>query len=150
MPPRASMWLAACLLGGCSRIVHPDYHPEATYHVVQNVTYAHHVVQIGAGDTGGPRPTSNGSACRQGSAPACWADCFHEGAARACELLSLMFRTGDGVVPDAKVAAQLHARACALGDCAEQDDENRPADTVRTPGAVVIYGDLNGNVVIGR
>ena len=146
----AALLLFAC---ACSREVHPDFHPQTTY--VQNVTYARDVYNLGAeaprsadGRASGESRESRG--CSTGSAPACWSECFHQGRAWACELLSVMFRTGDGVFPDAAASARLHARACALGECARSDTPSGPGGNITSPGGVVVYGDLHGNVVLGR
>jgi hypothetical protein len=61
-----------------------------------------------------------------------------------------MFRTGEGVFPNRLTADNLHARACALGACMRVDSTAPPSGDVASPGSVVVYGDVNGPIIMGR
>jgi hypothetical protein len=158
MPTRAprrpvSLFALAMACAHCSRVYHPDYHPQATY--VQNLTYTRvYGIPVppessGADVAPGARaPAERG--CALGRPTACWNECFHEGRGWSCELLSVMFRTGEGVFPDQGVANNLHARACALGQCGRPEAGAAGAGQITSPGSVVVYGDVNGNIVLGQ
>jgi hypothetical protein len=145
--PRFAAILAFAACAHCSQEYHPDYHPE----YVQNVTYSRVYNVPDAAETITQKPDERG--CSMGRAAACWNECFHESRGWSCELLGVMFRTGEGVFPDQATADRLHERACALGPCGAKRNGGAPAPgagVVTTPGGVVVYGDMNGNVVLGH
>jgi hypothetical protein len=141
---------AALSSAHCSHEYHPEYHP------VQNVTYTR-VYTTGPSVTAAPTglvltpPADPGArGCALGRAPACYNECFHENRGWSCELLGVMFRTGEGVFPDRTTADNLHARACALGACMRPGSPVPAPGDVASPGSVVVYGDVNGPIIIGH
>jgi hypothetical protein len=151
---RAILVAAALSSAHCSHEYHPEYHPVQTY--VQNVNYTR-LYNTGEAATPGnvallafapPDPAARG--CALGRAPACYSECFHENRGWCCELLGVMFRTGEGVFPNRTTADNLHARACALGACMRPGSAPPSSGDVASPGSVVVYGDVNGPIIIGH
>lgn len=162
LPALAIAILAGATASACANEYHPEYHPVSTYSYVQNVTYARDIVNVQRA----PRPSPGASVerdvraalagsgaddapCADGGALACYRECFHGRASRACYRLGVMFDRGIEVVASPKTAARLYAMACRMGDCDEPPDAPAGAP-VTSPGTLVVYGNVNGNVVIGR
>ncbi len=155
----ASASACACVLfaSACTHEVHPEYHPEARYSYVQNVTYAENAWIAPPSSAGSPgvAPSlessyalgAGGDTCEGGRAQACWRECFKDATGESCARLADMFARGDGVTRSPDNARRLAQRACDLGTCGQR----RPAaGVVSSPGTVIVYGDFNGNVVLGR
>jgi TPR repeat protein len=158
--PRALAMLAVCAAPlACATTYHPEYHPETRYSFVQNITY------------GVPADTNH---CRLGLANECWNECFARTRVEACYLLSVMFETGNGVPQRRESAVRLAAVAAKLGYEPAAIDvvmaapyldlwrhetsargtrpkKARDKGMVRSEkGVVVVYGNLNGNVYVGK
>jgi hypothetical protein len=148
--------VAAALLVGlsaCSQTYHPEFHPEARYSFVQNISLG---------------PPAEVERCKLGRVPECWRACMDRSEGEACYLMGLMFQTGHGVRESREDAAQFVALAAKLGYAPASIDvdmaapyldlwghEAKPGPratkgTVTSPGAVIIYGDLKGDVYVGR
>jgi hypothetical protein len=148
-------WLA---LSACATTYHPEYHPEVRYSFVQNISYG---------------PPVEASHCRLGLANECWNECFARSRGEACYLLSVMFETGNAVPRRHDSAERLAAVAARLGyepaaidvtmaapyldlwrhERSARGERPKGADTavVRSEkGVVVVYGNLNGDVVFGK
>jgi hypothetical protein len=151
---RLAVAVLALASAQCTHEYHPEYHPEQRY--VQQVTYSRVYNVPGTATVANgsvvalPPASPDDRGCSLGRAAACWSECFHLERGWSCELLGVMFRTGEGVFPNAETAAKLHARACALGQCSPGNVAAVPPAAVTSPGNVVIYGDMNGNVVLGH
>jgi TPR repeat protein len=155
---RASFWgafLAALVSGACSRTYHPEYHPETRYSFVQNIS-------VGEGS----------ERCKLGRAAECWRECFHASRGEACYLLGLMFETGHGVARSHADAERMSSLARSLGyapasidvemaapyidlwrrggDRTPRGPQTQPSATVSSPGGVVVYGSVNGDVYVGK
>jgi hypothetical protein len=66
-----------------------------------------------------------------------------------------MFLTGNGVSRDIPNAHRLYSMACNLGDCGPKEPWPSPVaratpGSVSSPGSVIVYGNFNGNVYVGR
>jgi hypothetical protein len=97
----------------------------------------------------------DGGVCVEGHAPECWRDCFRRSSGSGCRLLGGMFLTGNGVSRDIPTAHRLYTLACNLGECSPREPWPSPVATptpgrVSSPGSVVVYGNFNGNVYVGR
>jgi hypothetical protein len=150
LTPRFAVIVLSFACAHCYEEYHPDYHPEYGQHV----TYSRVYNLAGAGENAlavaSKPPLAQERGCSMGRAAACWNECFHESRGWSCELLGVMFRTGEGVFPDQATADRLHERACALGQCGPRGATAPGAGVVTSPGSVVVYGDMNGNVVLGH
>jgi TPR repeat protein len=158
---RLASALAACAaasLVACAHEYHPEYHPETRTAYVQNVTYAQNAWVLPqpaniAPSTEGTYALSGGggggdAACAPGRPADCWRDCFKRASGDACLELASMYEAGYGVVPSHETAQRLKTRACELGACGPLRTAWR--GDVTSPGAIVVYGDFKGNVLIGR
>ncbi len=157
---RAFVSAVVCALPvACVSTYHPEYHPEIRYSYVQNISY------------GVPEGATH---CRLGLASECWNECFGRQSGEACYLLSVMFETGNGVPQRHESAERLAAVAGRLGYEPAAIDVTMAAPYLdlwrheTTPrgvrpsgardqgvvraekGVVVVYGNLNGDVVIGK
>jgi TPR repeat protein len=157
---RAFALVVACVASSaCVQTYHPEYHPEVRYSYVQNITY------------GVPVDTNR---CKLGRASECWDECFARSRGEACYLLSVMFETGNGFPRRHDSAERLSALAARLGyepaaidvtmaapylDLWRHDTSYRggrpsgvrDAGQVRSEkGVVVVYGNLNGEVYMGK
>jgi hypothetical protein len=124
---------------------------------VQNVTYAQNA-WVSTAPYPGVAPSTEGTyalgaaeldprACVPGRPAQCWRDCFKQSIGAACLELASMFEVGYGVVPNHDNARRLAARACELGECGPP----RPwRGDVTSPGAIIVYGDFKGNVLLGH
>jgi hypothetical protein len=137
----------ALLCVRCTHDYHPEYHPQVTY-AYTRVYNAPPEAPSPVAVVPAPDPSARG--CSLGRAAACWNECFHESRGWSCELLGVMFRTGEGVFPNPQTADHLHARACALGACAPNGAVVVPAGEVTSPGNVFVNGDVYGPIVVGR
>jgi hypothetical protein len=158
----AGCWLAvartvlAFAVGGCTETYHPEYHPENRYSFVQNIS------------VGSPGDTDR---CKLGRTAECWRECFHRSEGEACYLLGVMFETGHGVPKshaDARSMSQLAAKlgyapasidvemAAPYLDLWGHEGAGKPVDpkarggSVSSPGGVVVYGSVAGDVYVGR
>jgi cytochrome c556 len=135
-------------LAACAHEYHPEYHPE-TYSFVQNVQTA----RIAPPGDASFALAGAGASCEEGSSSTCWRECFHDSRGESCARLAAMFEKGEGVIrnpTDARrVTQRLATRACELGWCGPAPPP-RPRATIGSPGAVIVYGDFNGNVYLGR
>lgn len=152
----------ACL-AACVRTVHPEYHPETRYSFVQNIS-------VGA-------PT-DAEVCKLGRTGECWRACFERSRGEACYLLGVMFETGHGVPKSHEDATRMRALAGQLGyapaaidvdmaapylDLWGHDDTRLrpgapivrrskatepPRGAVSSPGGLVVYGSINGDVYL--
>jgi TPR repeat protein len=157
---RALALAAVCVAStACATTYHPEYHPEVHYSYVQNINY------------GVPASTKR---CRLGMANECWNECFGGASGEACYLLGVMFETGNGVPQRHESAERLSAVAAKLGyepaaidvtmaapymdlwrhettPRGTRPTEARDRGMVRSEkGVVVVYGNLNGDVIVGR
>lgn len=159
--PLAPAALLSFALGGCAVTYHREYHPETRVSYVQNVTYG---------------VTESHGRCKLGRTTECWDDCFARSEGEACYLLGVMFETGNGVPVRHDSAERLSALASHLGYRPAEIDvdmaapyldlwrhdptrDSRPPSRLRTSGepralqhgsgAVVVYGNLNGDVYVG-
>ncbi len=140
--------LAALGLTACASTYHPDYHPESRYSYVQNVTYAQNAYVL--------PDDAKVDSCAPGKPTECWWDCYKRSNGDACDLLSVMYEIGDRVKRDHATAARLQQRACDLGACGGLADvpteasAGRGSGSVSSAGGVVVYGDFNGTITVGR
>lgn len=160
--PLARCCLAAAALSGCVRTYHPEFHPETRYELVQNIS-------VGA-------PVRE-ERCTLGRTGECWRECFARSRGEACYLLGVMFETGHGVprshedaVRMSTLAAKLgyapasidvdmaapyldlwgQERSAAAAKAPTHDPMPAHAGSVSSPGAVVVYGSVNGDIYLGR
>ena len=142
---------ALAALAGCSRSYHPEYHPETSYSYVQNVTYAQNAWYLGDGapaatDASPALPARDDGTCKPYGPHICFRECYQSAKSESCYVLGVMFTKGDRVYRSPENARKLFAKACELGDC-------RPPPTdanVSSPGTVVVYGNVYGQIHIGR
>ena len=153
--------VAALVAVGCSHTYHPEYHPETRYSFVQNISY------------GDP---DDAERCKLGRTAQCWRRCFEKSEGEACYLLGVMFETGHGVPKSHVDAARMSALAGKLGyapasidvemaapylDLWGHDGPGKPTrqerpetgargGNVSSPGGVVVYGSVSGDVYLGR
>jgi hypothetical protein len=147
--------LGLALTAGCSRTYHPEYHPETRYSFVQNIS------------VGVPEER-----CKLGRSGECWRECFERSHGEACYLLGVMFETGHGVARSHEDALRMSALASKLGYAPAAIDVELAAPyldlwgrdhapsvaspptvasgNVSSPGGVIVYGSVNGDVVLGR
>jgi len=149
-------FVAFAASAGCARTYHPEYHPETRYSFVQNVS-------IGA--------PVDPDRCKLGRTGECWRSCFE-----ACYLLGVMFETGHGVPRSHDDAVRMSTLAAKLGyapaaidvemaapyvDLWDHEtrrasvppptrDRRSAAGTVSSPGGVVVYGSVNGDIYLGH
>jgi hypothetical protein len=113
---------ASLALVACSRSFHPEYHPQTATTYVQNVVYAHNVAYGASGEL-------STAASPEGVAIA-----YPTGVDLAMANPYLFTAPASTAVPATTApAAQPHR-----------------VGTVASPGAVVVYGNVNGNIVLGR
>jgi len=150
---RAGVVACAVSLAACVREYRPEYHPETRASYVQNVTYAQNAWVMPPPER--VAPSADGTyaidaelACADERPFACWRDCFRRASGAACLELASMYEAGYRVVRNHDAAQSLAARACTLGECGPLRSSFR--GEVGSPGAVVVYGDFKGTVLIGH
>jgi TPR repeat protein len=114
--------------------------------------------------------------CKLGRTGECWRECFQRSQGGACYLLGVMFETGHGVPHSHSDALSMSALAVKLGYVPASVDvemaapyldlwghdsrkvqttESSPktetgAGNVSSPGGLVVYGSVNGDIYLGR
>jgi TPR repeat protein len=146
------------MLASCTRVSHPEYHPETQYSFVQNITLA----------------PDEPAECRLGRTRACWQGCFVKQRGESCYILGVMFETGHEVPKSREEAATLRSLAARLGyEPASVDVEmaapylelwgrekpasppvaakskGPPSGKVSSKGGLVVYGSVNGDIYLG-
>ena len=116
-----SVVTASLALVACSRSFHPEYHPQTATTFVQNVVYAHNVAYGRSGEMGEVSPTQGVAIAYPASVDLAMANPY------------LFTAPATSPTPAAALPAQPHR-----------------VGTVASPGAVVVYGNVNGNIVLGR
>jgi hypothetical protein len=145
---------ALTVLAGCSHTYHPEYHPETHYSFVQNIS------------VGVPEER-----CKLGRTGECWRECFERSRGEACYLLGVMFETGHGVARSHEDAVRMSAVASKLGYAPADIDVQMAApyvdlwghdkaktgsvgqskgQNVSSPGGVIVYGSVNGDIFLGH
>jgi TPR repeat protein len=150
--------LSLLLMASCTRVSHPEYHPETQYSFVQNITLA---------------SADDPAECRLGRPRACWQGCFVKQRGESCYILGVMFETGHEVPRSREEATTLRNLAARLGyepasvdldmaapyldlwgrekppSIAEKPKSSAPGK-VSSKGGIVVYGSVNGDIYLGE